>query len=223
MNGFSKEWDRRFRAGGNISRWPWSEVVSYVYRYAQPPSDFNRVLELGCAAGPNIPFFMSLGMDYWAVEGSEAIVEQVRANFPKLCERVVAADFTRDIPFPGPFDIVIDRSSVTHNTTEAIRRTLQMSFERLRPGGKYLGLDWFSTVYSDAQRGFALDSHTRTNMPDGQFFELGAVHFSDQAHLENLLVTAGFVLEQIEHRQIDTFVPTDETTKGWWSFVAVRP
>ncbi len=162
-------------------------------------------------------------MDYWAVEGSEAIVEQVRANFPKLCERVVAADFTRDIPFPGPFDIVIDRSSVTHNTTEAIRRTLQMSFERLRPGGKYLGLDWFSTVYSDAQRGFALDSHTRTNMPDGQFFELGAVHFSDQAHLENLLVTAGFVLERIEHRQIDTFVPTDETTKGWWSFVAVRP
>jgi hypothetical protein len=223
MSGFSKEWDRRFRAGGNISRWPWSDVVSHVYRYARPPSDFKRVLELGCAAGPNIPFFMSLGMDYWAIEGSETIVAQVHASFPELSERVVAGDFTRDIPYPGPFDLVIDRSSVTFNTTEAITRTLQMSFERLRPGGKYLGFDWCSTAYPDAQLGFALDSHTRTNIGEGQFLELGAVHFSDRAHLEQLLVSAGFDLERIEHKQVDTFIPANEAAKGWWSFVAVRP
>lgn len=223
MNGFSEQWDRRFRAGGNISRWPWSDVVSFVYRYAKPLSEFNRVLELGCGAGPNIPFFLSLGADYRAIEGSQTIVATVRANFPELRDRVVAGDFTRDIPFPGPFDLVIDRSSVTHNTTEAISRVLRMCFERLRPGGKYIGCDWFSTVYPDSQHGTALDPHTRTDIPDGQFCDLGAVHFSDRSHLENLFTAAGFMIERMEHKQVDTVVPAGGAPIGWWSVVAVKP
>jgi SAM-dependent methyltransferase len=223
VTGFSKEWERRFRAGGNISRWPWSDVVSYVHRYARPLSDFKRVLELGCAAGPNIPFFLSLGVNYHAVEGSETIVAQVRTDFPELSEQIVVGDFTRAIPFPGPFDLVIDRSSLTHNTTDAIRWALGICFDRLRSGGKYIGCDWFSTLYPDTQRGVMLDQHTRTGIPDGQFLDLGAVHFSDRPHLETLLVSAGFVLEILEHKRVDTLIPTGEAPKGWWSFVAVKP
>jgi SAM-dependent methyltransferase len=220
---FSPEWDDRFRSGGNISQWPWSDLISYVNRYAKPLKDFKRVLELGCAAGPNIPFFLRSGMDYYAIEGSAAIVARLHCVYPELKDRIVVGDFTRDIPFGGPFDLVVDRSSVTHNTTDAIRKTLQMVFDRMRPGGKFLGLDWFSDVYVDANRGEALDTHTRTNIQSGQFVGLGIVHFSDRDHLLDLLAVAGFQVERLEHKQSDVTIPSQGGRSGWWNFVAVRP
>ncbi len=219
---FSQEWDERFRQGRNISRWPWSDVVSYVYRHARPLSDFRRVLEIGCAAGPNIPFFLDLDMDYDAIEGSETIVAQVLERFPQLAGRVVAGDFTERIPFDGPFDLILDRSSLTHNSTDAIRRTLAMCFDRLRPGGKYIGIDWFSAVYPESRLGTEIDIHTRTALPEGQFAGVGAIHFSDRAHLEGLLAGAGFSIERLEHKTIDTVAPEGVAPVGWWNFVAVK-
>ena len=219
---FSREWEERFRQGRNISRWPWSDVVSYVYRHARPLSDFRRVLEIGCAAGPNIPFFVDLETDYHAIEGSETIVAQVHARFPQLAAKVVAGDFTERLPFDRAFDLILDRSSLTHNSTVAIRRTLAMCFDRLRAGGKYIGIDWFSTVYPESRLGTEIDSHTRADLPEGQFAGVGAVHFSDRAHIEDLLTGAGFTIERLEHKTVDTAVPAGVASNGWWNFVAVK-
>jgi SAM-dependent methyltransferase len=180
------------------------------------------VLELGCGAGANIPFFVALKADYYGIEGSPAIVALLHTSFPQLKDRIVVGDFTQDIPFDGPFELVVDRSSITHNTTEAIRRTLRMIFDRMRPGGKFIGIDWFSTSYPDSKWGEALDSHTRANIPSGPFAGLGTVHFSDQAHLAGLLGAAGFQVERLEHKQVDTAVPSAIGPKGWWNFVAVK-
>jgi SAM-dependent methyltransferase len=219
---FSPEWDRLYRDGRHLSRWPWSDLVSFVFRHARPGDGFRRVLELGCGAGANIPLFVSLGVDYHAVEGSPAIVAELHAEFPPLKDRIIAGDFTRDLPFPGLFDLVVDRSSLTHNTTAAIRRTLAMVFDRLRAGGKFIGIDWFSAACPDAQWGDALDSHTRANIDRGEFAGLGAVHFSDQEHLLELLTGAGFRVEQLDHKQIDYIVPPGNGSLGRWNFVAVK-
>ena len=62
---FSQEWDNRFKENKNISIWPWSDLVSFVMRYAKPSNPQFRVLELGCGAGANIPFFLSLCSILW--------------------------------------------------------------------------------------------------------------------------------------------------------------
>ncbi len=220
--GFSSEWDQAFAANTHASVWPWSDLVSYIHRYARPADGYRRVLELGCGIGANAPLFLRLGVDYSAVEGSEAAVKKLRERYPQLAEQVVVGDFTKDIPFAGPFDLVVDRGAITHNSSEDIVRTLGMIFGRLRPGGKLIGIDWFSTDYPDHLLGEPLDSHTRTRFPSGQFVGLGAVHFSDRAHIIDVLTQAGFGLERLEHKRSEVMHPSHET-RGWWHFVAVKP
>ena len=219
---FSTEWDDIYRDNRQLSRWPWSDVVSYVHRYAKPSDGFQRVLELGCGAGANIPFFEKLGVDYHGIEGSPSMVHLLREQFPKLKDKITVADFTKTISFEGAFDLVVDRSSITHNTTLAIYQTLGMIIARLRTGGKLIGIDWFSTEHSDANSGEALDSWTRTNFPKGQFSGIGAVHFSDRDHLIDLLRGAGFEIERLEHKRVETVLPDGDTRFAAWNFVAVK-
>lgn len=219
---FSKEWERLYCANAQMSIWPWSDLVSYVHRHARPEDGFHRVLELGCGPGANIPLFLKLGADYCGIEGSSEIVAFLHKSFPQLKDKIVVGDFTKAIPFGGPFDLVVDRSSVTHNTTAAIQATLISIMGKLRKGGKIIGVDWFSTAYPDAIMGDVLDSHTRTNIPFGQFKDLGTVHFSDQAHIRNLLTDVGFQVERLEHKKMDCVIPA-ETPMGWWNFVAIKP
>lgn len=217
------EWDKAYTSNKQLSVWPWSDLVSYVYRYAKPSEGFHRVLELGCGAGANIPLFVKLKADYYGIDGSPAVVALLHESFPQLKDKIAVGDFTQAIPFEGTFDLVVDRSSVTHNTTDAIRRTFLMIMDKLRKGGKFFGIDWFSTAYPDAKMGDVLDAHTRTNIPVGQFVGLGTVHFSDQDHIIELLTAAGFRVERLEHKKNDIVIPGNVSPMGWWNFVAVKP
>jgi len=219
---FSPAWDQAYRESKQLSVWPWSDLVSYTFRHARPEHGFTRVFELGCGAGANIPFFEKLGVDYSAVEGSAFVVAGLHEAFPHLREKIAVGDFTQEIPFEGPFDLVVDRGSLTHNSTVAIRRTLRIVQDLMRSGGKFIGINWFSANRADAAAGDAVDAHTRTNILAGQFAGIGVVHFSDQAHIIDLLDTAGFCLERLEHHEINSVLPATGGTSGWWNFVAVK-
>ena len=180
-------------------------------------------LELGSGAGANIPFFVSLGVDYYAIDGSANAVERVLTVYPQLKERIVSGDFTQTIPFAGPFDLVIDRGSLIHNTTEAMSRALRMVSNKLRSGGKLIGIDWFSNEHEDATRGDEVDLHTRRNLTVGPFAGVGNVHFSDQKHLTDLLTSAGLKLELLEHKRTEVVFPSKRDRFAYWNFVAVKP
>lgn len=178
-----------------------------------------RVLELGCGVGANVPFFLARGDDYAAVEGSPSAVAEVRRRFPELRERIVAADFTSSLP-DGPFDLIVDRAALTHNTTAAIGRALAAAQAALRPGGRFIGVDWFSTSHADAARGTPLDAHTRDAAGDGQFAELGAVHFSDEPHLRALF--SAWEIVALEHKIVASLLPAPRQFAAW-NIVARRP
>lgn len=220
---FSPEWDAAYRDAKHLSTWPWSDLVSYVYRYARPDGGYRCVLECGCGAGANIQFFVNLGMDYYGIEGSGNIVAHLHERFPALKDRIVVGDFTRAIPYAETFDLVVDRASLTHNTDAAISRALALIFDCLRPGGKLIGIDWFSMEHSDAKSGDVVDAWTRTNIRNGQFSGVGAVHFSDREHLHGLLRASGFEIERLEHKLVDTVVPEGNNRFAAWNFVAVKP
>jgi len=221
---FQKEWDEKYKQNKQMSIWPWSDLVSYVMRYARPHSGDFKVLELGCGAGANIPFFEWLGVKYFAIEGSHTIVSHLSNKFPKLEENIVAGDFTETIPFDGPFDLVVDRSSLTHNKTSAIINALSLVLGRLKPGGKFIGIDWFSTEHAAYFEGENLeDPFTKCNYRTGQFADIGVVHFSSREHLEYLF--ADFVIETLEHKIIRRDKQLDaECGKVFaaWNFVAIK-
>ena len=153
---FSKEWDQRYRQHSHMSVWPWSDLVSYVIRYVHLQKKLY-VLEIGCGAGANIPFVLSLGYKYYGIEGSPTIVSKLKKRFPSIKKNIVVGDFTSKIPFDEKFDLVIDRSSLTHNTTEGIRRCLDLVYEKMKDDAKYIGIDWFSTLHQDYPKGTKVD------------------------------------------------------------------
>jgi len=184
---FSKEWDQRYKENTHMSIWPWSDVVSYVMRYTKQYDDGFRVLELGCGAGANIPFFESLGAEYYAIEGSKAIVENLHKKYPQLQNRLKVGDFTTGFFFDKKFHVIVDRSSLTHNSTVAIRKCLEYIYTHLLDEGRYIGIDWFSTSYSEYCKGKITDDiWTRTNYTQGPLSHTGNVHFSDRGHLLDL-------------------------------------
>jgi len=220
---FSSEWDDVYRRSAHLSIWPWSDLVSLVYRHARPENGFRRVFECGSGAGANIPLFLGLKAEYFGIDGSPHIVARLQERYPEIKDRLVVGDFTREIPFEGSFDLAVDRGSLTHNTAEGIARTLGLIFGRLRPGGKLIAVDWFSVEHSDARVGEALDAWTRRSADAGPFAGLGAVHFTDKEHLLDLVQGAGFAVEYLEHKQVDMHIAARPGRRATWNFVAVRP
>src|SRR5207248_3297920 len=83
-------------------------------------SEAERLLELGCGVGLNIPFLRRTFGQYHGIEGSAKAVEYVHRSHPDLAEYVRCADFCREIPFEPGFDAVVDRASVAHNDLASI-------------------------------------------------------------------------------------------------------
>jgi SAM-dependent methyltransferase len=217
---FSKEWEICYRNNRQMSIWPWSDLISYVMRYAKPTSADYKVLELGCGPGANIPFFNKLGILYYSIDGSRTIVQKVWKRFPECKKNIKVGDFTKRIPFEVEFDLVIDRASLTHNNTKDIQKTIALVFEKLKPGGKFIGIDWFSTLHSDFSKGKSSgDNYSREGIKDGLFANLGKVHFADKQHILRLF--AKYEMEMLESKLIKTEIP-EKKTRAFWDFVAVK-
>lgn len=218
--GFCPEWDKCYRNNTQLSIWPWSDIVSLVHRNCKPliAAGGGRVLELGCGAGANIPLFRALGMDYYAIEGSQTIVAQLHQRYPELDKNIIVGDFTEDQPFAGSFDLVIDRAAATHNSTASIKNTLQSIFASLGPGGLFIGSDWFSTNHTDYEGGEMVnDQYTRANFSKGQFVGVGNVHFSDEAHLRDLF--SNFEILFMEEKLMLRHEPPDNHQFASWNIV----
>jgi SAM-dependent methyltransferase len=218
---FSREWEQRYLENTHLAVWPWSDVVSLVRRHCGPLTS-GAILELGCGAGANIPFLNSLGARYYAIDGSPTMVARLKERFPALAPAILVGDFTRALPFATRFDLVIDRAALTHNPTADIRAALELVWEALQPGGYFVGVDWFSTGFSEFARGVsAEDAHTRTGYSDGPFAGTGRVHFSDLAHLKDLF--GRFQLLLLEEKKICTHVPAGAAQFAAWNLVARKP
>lgn len=218
--GFSNEWDKIYTNNQQLVSWPWSDLISYVKRYIPVQEKFN-ILELGCGAGANIPFFDSLNVNYYGIEGSENIVGKLKDKFPKYSENIIASDFTKNLISDLKFDLIFDRASVTHNTTDSIKNCLKLVDESLISGGYYIGIDWFSKSHSDFNLGESVDEYTKTNIENGQFNNVGNVHFSDQKHIEDLF--KGFEFIKLEEKVITDYTTlNDNHVFASWNFIVKK-
>ena len=183
---FSKEWEDIYCQQLQLCKWPWSDLISYVMRYARPKDIRAKILELGFGAGANIPFYKSLNADFYGIEGSETVVAKVKDAYPEYSKNLICGDFTKEILFDNKFDIIIDRASITHNSTETIKNTIKLIKEKLNKDGKFIGIDWFATDHSEFDKnGELIDNNTKI-LNNGYFAGVGEVHFSDDKHIKEL-------------------------------------
>ena len=118
-------WEKIYSEAKHQSIWPWSELISLVMRYAVPLYKFGfNVLELGCGAGANIPFFLSLNASYHGIDISKTVIDQLHVRWPELKEQIISTDFCKEVPFDSTFDLVVDRGSLTHNDSNSIESCL---------------------------------------------------------------------------------------------------
>ena len=222
--GVGNEWEQRYAESTHLSVWPWSDIVSLVYRYCKPSlvdKKDARVLEFGCGAGANIPLFTSFGADYYSVEGSSTIVATLHNRYPKLANNIQVGDFTVDQPFGENFDLVVDRASLTHNNTASIISGLNIAYNSLKPGGVFIGSDFFSTGHSDYLVGEHMgDKYMRTNYTKGQFAKVGCVHFFDETLLRTLF--SKFKILLIEEKVSRRYEPNEDYQFASWNIVAQK-
>ena len=212
---FSNEWDDKYQGNTHLSIWPWTDLVTLVMRNKPQKRNF-KVLELGCGAGANIPLFVSLEADYFTVEGSKTIVDNLHQRFPDLKDNIMVGDFTDFIP-EVQFDMIVDRASLTCNHEESIIKSLEKCYESLNVGGKYIGVDWYSTHHSDYSKGIqAEDIWTRKDMVGSGFEGTGRVHFSDQNHLMELF--KNFEIKNLSHSVLSEKIPNLNTDVATWNF-----
>jgi len=184
---FSEEWNKIYKTNLQLSVWPWSDLVSFVNKYRNKKNKNKiSVLELGCGAGANIPFFHQLQYDYYSVEGSSDIVKKLKKKYPKLKQKIKVGDFTNEIPFKTKFNIIIDRGSMTHNDDLAIKKSLMLISKSLKKGGIFMGFDWFSKNDSDFKKGDKVDNFTKTNIKTGKLKNVGKIYFTDLKNLKKL-------------------------------------
>ena len=173
---FAGEWNTIYAANRHLSVWPWSELVALVMRHARPGEATAqlRVLELGVGAGANIPFFASIGADFWGIDGSSVIIERLREAYPELADHFLVADFVADWPLDGRFDLIVDHGSLTHNTGADIARTLAQAKARLADGGLIVAVDLFSSAFDEYASGEPTEDHyTRCNFQRGRLAGTG--------------------------------------------------
>lgn len=184
---FSREWETA-HADGRVCRDAVGQLCYMLEIFVPGPQE--RVLELGCGAGPNVDYWLRRPANYYGLEGSETAIAECKRRYPYIAKQFACCDFSQTQPFGFEFDVIFDRASVSHNSYEAMQRCIGMALEYLKPGGIYIGVDWFSSNHSEIKRGEEIDRYTRTGYKDGQFRDVGAVHFSSESELGELF--AGF-------------------------------
>ncbi len=186
---FSNKWEKIYKKKSNYSIWPWSEVVSLFYNHFNLNKFKNKkikILELGCGAGANIPFFNDKKFDYYAVDGSQTIIKALKVKYPNLKKKIKSCDFTKEIPFQEEFDLILDRASITCNNKKSIISSINLIRGKLKKNGIFFGIDWYSTKSSDARKGkMDGDKFTRKNMKNSIFADAGSFHFSNERMMRN--------------------------------------
>ena len=216
---FSKEWNLAYKKNLQINNWPFSELISYTIRFSKLKKTKFRVLELGCGSGPNIPFFLSFNAEYFGIDGSAIIINKLKKQYPKLKHNLFAGDFTHEIPYTGKFDLIVDRSALTHNSTNDIKNCLQLIYKKLKTNGKFIGIDWFSIYHFEYKNGNKTDDpFTKNNFKFGQFKKIGNVHFSNKKHLLNLF--ENFKIEILDGKIIKRKIPNQKENIASWNIVA---
>jgi 2-polyprenyl-3-methyl-5-hydroxy-6-metoxy-1,4-benzoquinol methylase len=147
-------WESIYGEGKALNRYPFDQVVSFIYRNfsRSKPRSETRILEIGCGAGNNLWFAAREGFSVTGIDASQHAIEFARKRFAEedLQGDLRVGDFV-SLPFDSDtYDFVIDRCALTCSSFASARKTIAEVRRVIAPGGKF-----FFNPYSDRHSSYA--------------------------------------------------------------------
>lgn len=145
---FDACWEHIYAQGQQFNKYPYDEVVSFIFKYAPRNSDKANIniLEIGCGAGNNLWFAAREGFSVTGIDASPSAISYAKSRFEqdRLHGHFEVRDFTNLHLENNSFDLAIDRAALTHTTETHAREAVSEIHRVLKPGGIF-----FSQLFGD--------------------------------------------------------------------------
>jgi SAM-dependent methyltransferase len=130
-------WENEVYGRGTFVRCPYDQVATFVFRNlpSKPRRDI-RILEVGCGPGNNLWFLNQEGFACSGFDASPTAIEYAKARCGKAVD-LKTAEFP-DVPFDGPFDLVIERAALCYVSFDVAKQTIANIRNVLVPGGRFM-------------------------------------------------------------------------------------
>jgi len=218
---FDATWENLYSQGKHFNRYPYTSVVSFVYRQLSQKKlshDFH-VLEVGCGAGNNLWFAAREGMKVTGIDASKSAIKYAIERFKeeKLEGDFHVGNFTK-LPFADcSFDIAIDRAAITstglsnaYKATHEINRTL-------RPGSRFHS-ELFSSQTTDS--GFRGSDNLIFDIK-GSYSGVGQICLYTESQILQLFSTGWHILD-LRHLETSRSVNGVKEVIGQWNILAEK-
>lgn len=181
----NSNWDEIYGSGEQLNRFPFSEVVSFVFQ--NYPADKLNVmaLDVGCGSGVHSELLSQFGASVTAFDPSPQSVAYAKKTYRSSNIAFQAAGLG-DVNLKGQkFDMVIDRLSSSHVSVPRIVEFYQNLKDKLNSGAKlyWQGFSWDNTgrQFGEDQENGSFDDFT-----SGIFQPLGRTAFVKEADIHEI-------------------------------------
>ena len=220
---FDPVWDNLYHSGQHLNRYPYDDVVSFIYRYA--PKDLRRdkikIFEVGFGAGNNLWFAAREGFDVYGIEASKPAYEYATKRFENenLKGDLIIGD-CQNLPYDDNFfDIAINRLALPCMPKSAAKKAINEIHRCLKPNGVF-----YNNMFSDKSTIFGEKRDDGVYIMDkekGWLAAVGQQTFYSEAEIKELHHNKWKLLQQDHNERID-LLNRQKGTHGMWYIVAQK-
>ena len=171
------EWNTIYSRGEQLNRYPFAEVVSFVFRN-RPSSQAEDLfaLDVGCGSGVHSAFLADQGYKVLGIDSSEAAISAAKVAYRRDEIQFAQVGFGDFDAGDWKFDLVVDRCSTTHSSISTTERFFERLQSWLNPGARvfWQGFAWDN---SGRELGSESDDGSWTDFSSGVFAPLGRTAF----------------------------------------------
>jgi ubiquinone/menaquinone biosynthesis C-methylase UbiE len=220
---FDEVWEQRYANPDYRNHYPWSSVVTFVFRNRPKnlkPSEVS-ILEVGCGNGSNLWFAAREGFRTAGVDGSKTAIDYARDWFRRedLDGDFHVGNFA-SLPFPDrSFDLVIDRAALSFANDPTVAAAVGEIRRVLRSGGRFM-----FTPYSDR-----CSSFDGLQDADGCYRDVksGSINPGAQVRFYSLndvrrTLQSGWTIRSLDHVEQGDYLNAERVVHAEWLVVAEK-
>ncbi len=218
-------WESIYSEGKALNRYPFDQVVSFIYRNfsRSKPRAETKILEIGCGAGNNLWFAAREGFNVTGVDVSASAIEFAKKRFAAegLQGDLRVADFIH-LPFEAnTFDFVIDRGALTCSPIADAQKTVAEVHRVLTPGGKFF-FNPYSVRHSSFASGKSGPGGVTVDISIGTLTDIGAIYFYSKRDLFTMF-SEGWKLVSMRHVEYMEELEPQYNCHAEWIVIAEKP
>ena len=218
----SQFWENEYKNKRALNRYPFDEIVTFLFRYypREIPREDVKILEVGCGAGNNLWFAAREGFDVTGTDVSKSALEYAKKRFVEdnLNGRFLESRLP-DIPCKDEdFQIVFDRGTLTCLGYNDLISTMEEVYRVLKPKGLFY-MNVYSDHHTSALSGIQTPSGTLKGINVGNLAGIDGIRFYSQNDLLSLINTDRWVIKSMKHAEITEKADAKYSVHAEWKLI----